>query len=106
VIGGPDHGTVVPVTFALKCDVPKCEQRLDLIRPATGVLEELTSKQALRAEAEANGWYVTCDRGALNQNWDLCPAHAPPSSMRVAVAPTAFSLSVVGGSILLKKETP
>ena len=76
------HGSIVPVTLALKCDVPGCSERMDLIRPVTGVLEEITGKQALRAEAEANGWYVTRDRSAVNQSWDLCPEHAGAASVR------------------------
>jgi hypothetical protein len=81
MIPTPDHGTERPVSLAIKCDVPDCPSCWN--GPTVlGVHQELTAKQEMRAEAESNGWYVARDRGAVNQNWDLCPGHAPPSEMR------------------------
>lgn len=91
------------MSLAIKCDVPECTQCWPG-PTVTGAFQELTAKQEMRALAESNGWYVARDRGAMNQNWDLCPGHAPPSGMRAQVSPTTFSLEVVGNSILMKKE--
>lgn len=77
-----DHGSLFPQTLALKCDVPGCPNRLDMIRPVLGTSEETTATQALRAEAEHTGWYVARDRGSVNQSWDLCPEHAGAASVR------------------------
>jgi hypothetical protein len=82
MIGGPDHGTLTAVTLALKCDAPGCKERIGNPTVAVGALEEVPVLQQLKADAEANGWYVARDRGAVNQNWDLCPEHSPKGRVR------------------------
>lgn len=84
MIGGPSHGSLVPVILGLRCDAPGCSEQIDLTRPCAGALEEIPAGQALRAEAESIGWYVCRDRSAKNQSWDLCPRCAGAAAVRNA----------------------
>jgi hypothetical protein len=77
-----DHGSLVPVTLSLKCDVPGCKESFSSTEIVRGALEELPLSARIKAEAELNGWYVARDRGAKNQNWDLCPGCAGAAAIR------------------------
>lgn len=72
-----DHGSLdAPSRYRMKCDVPGCT--CESPEPSGEVSDnDFDNQRAARALAEANGWYVARDRGAVNQNWDLCPGHAP-----------------------------
>lgn len=75
-----DHGTLIPGTWSIRCDVKGCLAHLapELDPHAPDVLQ----RRAVRVIAEANGWYVAQDKSVVNKSWDLCPEHAPPQGVK------------------------
>lgn len=105
MIGGPDHGSLVPGVWSIRCDVKGCQScltPLDIDANTPDVIQ----RRDVRVLAEANGWYVAQDKSVVNQSWDLCPAHAPPHSMHARESTPPISVSIVGGSLVMKREKP
>jgi DNA-binding transcriptional regulator LsrR (DeoR family) len=73
------HGSLPPPSaYRMRCDFPGCGElspEPTHIQQGTGFMDDLQNRQRARVVAEANGWYVTVDRGG-ERSRDLCPGHA------------------------------
>lgn len=69
------HGSLPPPTaYRMRCDFPGCRE----VSPEPFIVSEsdFENRKRARVVAEANGWYVTVDRGGVEGSKDLCPGHA------------------------------